>query len=312
MNKFFESLGPEFKEMLSYFQDGVRILLILVMAWIVLGLARRAIRLFRERMSARTADVEEVKRIQTLSRAFRYLASVVVWVVAGMLILSELGISIAPILATAGVAGIAIGFAAQSLVKDYFTGFIMLTENQIRVGDVVNVAGIGGLVEEVTLRYVRLRDYDGNVHFVPNGAISTVTNMSREFAQSVMDIGVAYRENVDEVFGVMREVAKEMREDPVFGPKILEDLEIAGVDKWADSAVVVRCRFKVAPLEQWAVRREYLRRLKRAFDERGIEIPYPHLTVYAGQDKQGRAPAFPLRCLDLAEPRPTGAAASDQ
>jgi small-conductance mechanosensitive channel len=312
MNKFFESFGPEFKEMLSYFQDGLRILLILAMAWVVLGFARRAIRLFRERMSARTANVEEVKRIQTLSRAFRYLASVVVWVVAGMLILSELGISIAPILATAGVAGIAIGFAAQSLVKDYFTGFIMLTENQIRVGDVVNVAGIGGLVEEVTLRYVRLRDYDGNVHFVPNGAISTVTNMSREFAQSVMDIGVAYRENVDEVFKAMREVAKEMREDPVFGPKILEDLEIAGVDKWADSAVVIRCRFKVAPLEQWAVRREYLRRLKRAFDERGIEIPYPHLTVYAGQDKQGRAPAFPLRCLDRAEPRPTGAAASDR
>lgn len=312
MNKFFESLGPEFKEMLPYLQDGVRILLILVMAWIVLGLARRAIRLFRERMSARTADVEEVKRIQTLSRAFRYLVSVVVWAVAGMLILSELGISIAPILATAGVAGIAIGFAAQSLVKDYFTGFIMLTENQIRVGDVVNVAGIGGLVEEVTLRYVRLRDYDGNVHFVPNGAISTVTNMSREFAQSVMDIGVAYRENVDEVFGVMREVAKEMRQDEVFGPKILEDLEIAGVDKWADSAVVVRCRFKVRPLEQWAVRREYLRRLKRAFDERGIEIPYPHLTVYAGQDKLGRAPAFPLRCLDRADPRPAGAAASDR
>ncbi len=312
MNKFFESLGPEFKEMLPYLQDGVRIILILVMAWIVLGLARRAIRLFRERMSARTADVEEVKRIQTLSRAFRYLASVVVWVVTGMLILSELGISIAPILATAGVAGIAIGFAAQSLVKDYFTGFIMLTENQIRVGDVVNVAGIGGLVEEVTLRYVRLRDYDGNVHFVPNGAISTVTNMSREFAQSVMDIGVAYRENVDEVFEVMREVAKEMREDPVFGPKILEDLEIAGVDKWADSAVVVRCRFKVRPLEQWTVRREYLRRLKRAFDERGIEIPYPHLTVYAGQDKQGRAPAFPLRCLDRVDPRPAGATASDR
>jgi small conductance mechanosensitive channel len=312
MNKLFESLGLELKEILPYLQDGVRILLILVMAWIILGVARRGIRLFRERMCARTADVEEVKRIQTLSRAFRYLVSVVVWAVAGMLILSTLGISIAPILATAGVAGIAIGFAAQSLVKDYFTGFIMLTENQIRVGDVVNIAGIGGLVEEVTLRYVRLRDYDGNVHFVPNGAISTVTNMSREFAQSVMDIGVAYRENVDEVFEVMREVAKEMREDPVFGPKILEDLEIAGVDKWADSAVVVRCRFKVRPLEQWTVRREYLRRLKRAFDERGIEIPYPHLTVYAGQDKLGRAPAFPLRCLDRADPRPAGAVASDR
>lgn len=298
MNKLFENFGLELKEILPYLQDGVRILLILVMAWIILGVARRGIRLFRERMCARTADVEEVKRIQTLSRAFRYLVSVVVWAVAGMLILSTLGISIAPILATAGVAGIAIGFAAQSLVKDYFTGFIMLTENQIRVGDVVNIAGIGGLVEEVTLRYVRLRDYNGNVHFVPNGAISTVTNMSREFAHAVMDIGVAYREDVDEVFEVMRQVAKEMRQDEVFGPKILEDLEIAGVDQWADSSVIVRCRFKVVPLEQWAVRREYLKRLKRAFDERGIEIPYPHLTVYAGQDKHGKAPAFLVRHLD--------------
>ena len=212
--------------------------------------------------------------------------------VAGMLILSEFGISVAPILGAAGVVGLAVGFGAQSLVKDYFTGFFLLLENQIRQGDVVKVADRGGLVEEVTLRYVRLRDYDGNVHFVPNGLISTVKNMSRDFAQSVVDVGIAYRENVDEAFAVMREVAEGMRADATFGPKILDELEIAGVERWDDSAVTLRCRFKVMPLEQWSVRREYLRRLKAAFDAKGIEIPYPHLTIYAGEAKDGTAPPF--------------------
>ncbi|HET9701726.1 MAG TPA: mechanosensitive ion channel family protein, partial [Burkholderiales bacterium] len=145
---------------------------------------------------------------------------------------------------------------------------------------------------DVTLRYVRLRDYDGNVHFVPNGTITTVTNKSRGFAQSVIDVGVAYREDLDECLGVMREVGAEMRRDPAWAGRILDDLEVAGVERWADSAVLLRARFKVLPLEQWNIRREFLRRLKRAFDERGIEIPYPHLTVYAGQDKRGVAPPF--------------------
>jgi small conductance mechanosensitive channel len=211
------------------------------------------------------------------------------------------GVSLAPILGAAGVVGLAIGFGAQSLVKDYFTGFFILFEDQIRTGDVVKVADIGGLVEDITLRHVRLRDYDGNVHYVPNGLISTVTNMSRGFAQSVVDVGIAYREDVDEAFEVMRRVAAEMRADPVFGPKLLDDLEIAGVERWDDSAVTLRCRFKVAPLEQWAVRREYLRRLKRAFDAQGIEIPYPHLTVYAGVGKDGAAPALPIRIASPAQ-----------
>jgi small conductance mechanosensitive channel len=202
---------------------------------------------------------------------------------------------VAPILGAAGVVGIAVGFGAQSLVKDYFTGFFILLENQIRQGDVVQVADKAGLVEEITLRYVRLRDYDGNVHYVPNGLVTTVTNMSRGFAQSVIDVGVAYREDVDEAFEVMRAVAAELRADAAFAPRILDEIEIAGVEKWADSAVVLRCRFKVAPLEQWNVRREFLRRLKQAFDARGIEIPFPHLTVYAGVGKDGAAPGFHVR-----------------
>ncbi|MEO8187287.1 MAG: mechanosensitive ion channel family protein [Burkholderiaceae bacterium] len=190
--------------------------------------------------------------------------------------------------------GLAIGFAAQSLVKDYFTGFFLLLENQLTIDDVVEVGDRSGLVEDVTLRYVRLRDYDGNVHFIPNNLISTVKNMSRGFAQAVIDVGVAYRENIDEALEAMRAVGHDMRADTVFGPKILDDLEIAGVERWDDSAVILRCRFKVAPLEQWRVRREFLKRLKNEFDARGIEIPFPHVTLYAGVGKDGSAAPFPV------------------
>ena len=275
----------------------IRIVAIVVVAWIAIAILQRAIRAFRKRIAGRLDDREAVKRAETLGRVFRYIVAVAIGVVAGMLVLSELGISLAPILGAAGVAGLAIGFGAQSLVKDYFTGFFLLFENQIRQGDVVKVADQAGLVEEITLRHVRLRDYDGNVHFVPNGMITNVVNMSRGFAQSVIDVGIAYREDVDEAFAVMRRVGAEMRADPVFGARILDDLEIAGVDRWDDSAVVLRCRFKVAPLEQWGVRREYLRRLKKAFDQDGIEIPYPHLTVYAGVARDGSAPAFNVKTL---------------
>ncbi|MGP1679744.1 MAG: mechanosensitive ion channel family protein [Burkholderiales bacterium] len=270
----------------------LRVVLIAVAAWIVLGVTQHLIRLFRERITRRMEDREQVKRAETLGRVFRYIAAVVVLVFAVTLILSELGIAVAPILGAAGVIGLAVGFGAQSLVKDYFAGFFILLENQMRQGDVVDIAGKAGLVEEITLRYVRLRDYDGNVHFVSNGLITTVTNMSRGYAQSVVDVGVAYREDTDEAVGVMREIGAQMRADPAFGPKILDELEIAGVDKWADSAVILRCRFKVQPLEQWNVRREFLRRLKKAFDARGIEIPFPHLTIYAGVAKDGSAPPF--------------------
>jgi len=270
----------------------LRITLIAVVAWIAATVLNRMIRMFREHISQRMGDAEQQKRAATIGRVFRYIVSVVVSLMAGILILSELGVSIAPILGAAGVVGLAIGFGAQSLVKDYFTGFFILLENQLTTGDVVEIAGKSGLVEDVTLRFVRLRDYSGNVHYVPNNLITTVTNMSRGFAQAVVDVGIAYREDTDHVFEVMREVSREMRSDLAFESKILDDLEIAGVESWADSAVVLRCRFKVVPLEQWGVRREFLRRLKKAFDARGIEIPFPHVTIYAGTGKDGTAPPF--------------------
>ncbi len=290
-----DSLGRMWSGMEGAGFTTVRIVAIVVVAWIASALLQRAIRAFRVRIASRMDDREAIKRAETLGRVFRYLVAVVVSLIAGMLVLGELGISVAPILGAAGVVGLAVGFGAQSLVKDYFTGFFLLLENQIRQGDIVDVGGgHAGVVEQVTLRFVQLRDYDGRVHFVPNGEISTVVNLTRGYAQAVVDVGVAYRESIDEVVAVMRKVAGDLRADPAFAPRILDELEVAGVDQWADSAVVVRCRFKVAAGDQWSVRREYLKRLKDAFDAVGIEIPFPHVTVYAGQDKAGRAPTLPL------------------
>jgi small conductance mechanosensitive channel len=272
-----------------------RIALILAGTWIAQVVASRLIRTFREHITARMTGVEEIRRAETLGRAFRYVASVVIGMLGGVLVLAELGVSVAPILGAAGVVGLAIGFGAQSLVKDYFTGIFLLVENQITRGDVVQVADKSGLVEDLTLRYVQLRDYDGNVHFVPNGLISTVTNMSREHAYAVVDVGIAYREDIDDALDVMRKVAEELATDPSFADRLLAPFEVAGVERWDESAVVLRGRFKVRPLEQWNVRREYLRRLKYLFDAAGIEIPYPHVTLYAGVDKEGRSPPFNVK-----------------
>jgi small-conductance mechanosensitive channel len=272
----------------------LHVVIILVLSWLAMRLSRKLIASLRHHLEQDLVDRERIKRLDTLGRVFRYVSAVIILLTSGMLVLSEVGISIAPILATAGVLGIAVGFGAQSLVKDYFNGFFLLLEDQIRQGDVVEVAGKGGLVEEMTLRYIRLRDYEGSVHTIPNGIVGTVTNRSRGFAYAVVDVSVAYRENVDEVYEVMRTVAAELRADQQLADKIMDDIEIAGVDQWGDSAVVIRCRFKVLPLEQWGVRREFLHRLKKAFDAAGIEIPYPHLTVYAGQPKQGQAAPLPL------------------
>lgn len=272
----------------------LHVLLILALSWLVLCVARKAVARLRRHMQHDVDDPERIKRLNTLEQVFRYIILVVVTLVTAMLVLSEVGISIAPILAAAGVLGIAIGFGAQSLVKDYFTGLFLLLENQIRQGDVVEVAGKGGLVEEMTLRYIRLRDYEGSVHYIPNGHVDTVTNRSRGFAYAVIDVGVAYREDVDEIYGLMREVATGLRADPELGGKIVDDLEIAGVDQWgfgrrdplslqgdAAGAVGRAARISVPP--------------EKAFDAAGVEIPFPHLTVYAGQNKDGSAP--PLRLL---------------
>lgn len=296
MKALLEKIGLEVhQDLIPYVETGLKILLVLIVAWVLLRLIRRMITVFKRFALKRADDPESVRRVETLSRVIRYVATVILIIAVVMEILYLVGISIAPLLGAAGVVGIAVGFGAQSLVKDYFTGFFLLLENQIRLGDFVAIAGERGHVEEITLRHVRLRAMDGTVHFIPTGMIDKVSNMSLEFSRAMVDVGVAYREDLDEVFQAIRDAAAEMRQDPEFGPKILEDLELLGVENWADSAVVVRARFKVVPLEQWAVRRELLRRLKKTFDARGIEIPYPHLTLYPGRGKDGGAP--PLRLV---------------
>ena len=258
-----------------------------MLAWILQAAAARLIRLFRAYMQRKAPGPDEQQRSETLARVFRNAAAVVIVIVAGTLVLGELGISVAPILATAGVAGVAIGFGAQSLIKDYFTGFFLLLEDQVREGDVVELAGKGGLVEEITLRYVRLRDFEGHVHFIPNGEIKVVTNRTRGFAHAVIEIGVAYGEDIDRALDVMRQVGRALRADPSWRDKVVEDAEIIGVERLGDSSIVLRCRVKVVPpIQQWNVRREFLKRLQKAYEERGIEIPFPHVTIH-------RAPARP-------------------
>lgn len=284
-------------EYLHLSNDLLHVIVILLLAWLLLLLGRKLIRLFRDYMNNRAETAEDKRRIETLARVFRYISTVVISLVAGMLVLSEIGISIAPILGAAGVVGLAVGFGAQSLIKDYFNGFFLLLENQIRQGDVIEVCEKTGVVEDITLRYVCLRDNEGSVHYVPNGQISIVTNKSRDYAYALIDIGVAYREDMTEVSQVIVEVGRAMRAEAGISSRILDDIEVQGVQELADSAVILRCRIKTVALDQWDVRRAFLGRIKQAFDVRGIEMPYPHLTVYAGQDKQGRSPAFCLTSI---------------
>ncbi|HEV3008601.1 MAG TPA: mechanosensitive ion channel family protein [Burkholderiales bacterium] len=222
-------------------------------------------------MARRTAAADELRRIDTVTSAFRYFATVVVVLVAGTLILGELGISIAPILATAGVAGIAIAFGAQSLIKDYFTGFFLLIEDQIRQGDVVEIVGKAGEVEEVTLRYVRLRDGDGYVHFVPNGEIKALVNRTRTHAFANVDVGVPDDADFEAVFQAMRDVGAALRADPKFAALILGEVEVLGVERWELWGVMLRCRMKVLPHERDNVRREFTRRLVIEFQSRGLK-----------------------------------------
>ena len=189
-------------------------------------------------------------------------------------------------MAAAGLGGLAIGFGAQSLVKDLISGFFILWEDSVRVGDVVEVAGVSGLVEEVELRTIKLRDLSGNLHVVPNGAIDKVKNMTKDYSYSLFDVRVAYRESVDEVMGILQEIAEDLRLDSRFAKDILEPLEMLGVDQFTDAAVMIKCRIKTEPLKQWRVGREMNRRIKNTFDAKGIEIPFPHQTIYWGEPKK--------------------------
>ncbi len=274
--------------------SGLRILLILIILFLAVRIAGAISRRLFDFIGGR-GDPEARKRADTLEAVVRYCLIVTLGGVAFVMILGEFGVEIGPVLAAAGVVGLAVGFGAQSLVKDVISGFMILLDDQIRVGDVVVLDGTGGLCEKVNLRYIQLRDLGGNVHFIRCGDISKITNMTKEFSFALFDIGVAYRENVDDVITVIKEVAGTMQNDDPWKADILEPMEMLGVDKFGDSSVVIKARIKTKPIRQWSVMREYNRRLKLRFDELDIEIPFPHMTLYAGVDKDGTAP--PIRIV---------------
>jgi moderate conductance mechanosensitive channel len=249
----------------------LRIFVIVAIAYLLNRLSKRALTALRDSLSNQTTNhLEEIKRINTVTMVLRYIITTVIIAITIVEVLHELGISIAPVLAAAGVVGLAIGFGAQSLVKDYFTGFFLLLENQIRKDDVIEVAGKSGLVEEITLRYIKMRDDDGNVHYVPNGQILTVTNRSRDFSYAGIDITLTDQDNSSKAMAVVQQAADQLAEDDAFRNKILAPAEVTDIGKLTDDALVIRCRFKVLPLEQAAVKREYFKRIKHAFGQHQI------------------------------------------
>jgi len=268
--------------------SGIKIIGILIGLVILSQISRWSVgwveRLIPEKDPVQAAEVK--KRAQTLGNTLRDALLVIFSFVALLMILGELGIQLGPLLATAGIGALAIGFGAQSLVKDVINGFFIILENQYRIGDAIEVAGVSGLVESLTLRRTVLRDLEGRVHIVPNGEIKIVSNLSKEWARSVLDIGISYREDLDRVIDVLSRIGKEMESDERFKEALLEPFHILGVERFGESQLVVRMAVKTAPLKQWEVSRELRKRIKNRFDEEGIQIPYPHRILFWGEPQE--------------------------
>jgi small-conductance mechanosensitive channel len=275
-----------------FVSTGVRIAVVVVLAAVLVrAVAALSLRAEQELVTGTdTAALERRKRTQTIASLVRTSVSTLIWAMAVLMILRELDIDVTPVLTGAGIVGLAVGFGAQTLVKDVIAGVFLIIEDQVRVGDVAMVNGIGGGVEQINLRTIVLRDFEGTVHVFPNGSITTLANRTKDFAYYVIDLGIDYDEDPDRVVEACRETAEEMRRDPVYGPFILEPLEIAGMDSFGASAVTLKMRIKTVPLKQWEVGRELRRRFKKAFDRRGIRLPFPQVTVsFAGQGGAGEA-----------------------
>ena len=261
---------------------GPKIIIIIIGMWATIKVARfvgNRIKILTQDDDP-TRQSEREKRSETLVGIMNTAVKIITLVFGGLMILRELGIDIGPLLAGAGIIGLAVGFGSQELVKDVVTGFFILMENQFRVGDVINTAGHGGIVEKITLRTTVLRDLEGTVHVIPNGQVSSVSNLTYGWSRAVLDIGVAYKENVDKVMEVMLEVAKTMAAEPAWAEIITQEPSILGVDSFDDSAVIIKIMIQTKPLSQWNVAREYRRRIKNRFDAEGIEIPFPHRTLF--------------------------------
>ena len=270
------------------------ILIVLALAVVVWELVTNGIERY---LHPENASAQRSARARTLLPLARSVFLVLLVLMTSLIVLSQLGIDIGPLLAGAGVVGLAIGFGSQALVRDFITGAFVLMEDQISVGDVVDVGGHGGVIEGISIRTLKLRDFAGSVHTIPFGQVTTIVNMTKDFSFYVFEIGVAYREDIDRVIEVIKEVGAELRKDPDIGPNITADVEVVGLDKFGDSAIVGKGRIRTPPIMQWTVGRAFNLRLKRRFDEENIEIPFPHQTIYFGEDKNGNAP--PMRIAGL-------------
>ena len=261
--------------------SGLRIAIIAIAAYMVIRIGSAATRRFEREMSAGTGlDVlERTKRAQTLGRLLQKTLFAVVVAIAALMVLRELGIDTAPVLASAGIVGLAVGFGAQTLVRDIISGFFLILEDQVRVGDVAVVNGQGGLVEAVNLRTIVLRDEEGAVHVFPNGEVKTLSNKSKDFSYYVITVGVAYEDNPDRVVTALRDAGASLMEDPDYRPHILEPIEVYGIDAFEPGQIVVKGRIKTVPLKQWSVGRELRKRIAAIFRERGIHIPVPQMVL---------------------------------
>ncbi len=273
---------------------GLRLLLILILAWVALFALRTALRrlerrLIRQGTAAGEVPSESAKRVGTLARLLRQAVAIAVWLMAGLVMLRDLGVEIAPILASAGVVGVALGFGAQHLVRDVIAGFFLILENQVRIGDAAVINGVAGLVEKLNFRTIVLRDVSGVVHIFPNGSIVSIANRTRDWSAYVFEIAIAYGEEVDRVVGVMQDTGAMLRADARFAPFILEDIEVFGVETLADTGVVIKGRIKTVPNKQWEVGREFLRRLKAAFGGQGVRLAASPAPAGAAAPKPGVA-----------------------
>ncbi len=255
------------------FGSGLRVILIGLLAFVLLRTLRLAVTRFERYLAEAPGPgaLEQAKRARTLSRLLQNVASLAIMAIATLMMLQELRVNIVPILTGAGILGLAVGFGAQTLVKDVISGFFLILENQVRVGDVARINGTGGLVESINLRTIVLRDQSGAVHIFPCGSVNTLTNLSMDFAFALLDVGVAYKHDTDHVVAVLRTTADELCGSAEFGPLTLEPMEVIGVEAFGDSSVTIRVRIKTLPLKQWTVLREFRRRIKKAFDAAGIE-----------------------------------------
>jgi small-conductance mechanosensitive channel len=270
-----------------YAYTAARVLVVILGGLLLAALIKGAIRRMQARLIARAQEnmdrVESSKRVDTLARLLEQTTTITIWALIAIIVLGQLGVAVGPLLAGAGIAGVALGFGAQTLVRDVISGFFLILENQIRVGDVAKVNGTAGLVERITLRTIVLRDLSGTVHVFPNGAVSTLSNMTSGWSAFIVDLGIAYHEDTDVVVDIMKQVGHELKADPAFGPLMIADIEVFGVDRFDDSAVVIKARLKTRPGKQMDVGREYNRRIKKALDARGIEIPFPQRTIHLVQ-----------------------------